>query len=140
LERTEALADLRDELEQRVRGVRQLFDYAPAPLLVTDLYGNIVDANRASLALLRREMSSLERQPITRFIPLNERRAFRDGLARIADTEGVSDWRFLLVRPTDAPLHVSAAVRVAKAAGNVNNTRLFWSIRVIESADAPPTA
>jgi PAS domain-containing protein len=137
MERTEALADLRDDLEQRVRGARQLFDFAPACLVVTDTYGNILEANRAAQLLLKRDFSALERQPLARFIPADERRGFRDGLARITATEAVSDWRLQLIRPTDAPLMVSAAVHVARTAGAVSELRLFWSLRTINSSGAP---
>src|SRR5689334_14377910 len=133
LERTERLADLHDELERRVRGARQLFDLAPACLLVTDLYGSIIDANQATVALFRRPATQLDRQPMARFIPADDRRGFRDGLTRIAQTDGVSDWRFQLVRPTDSPLSVSAAVRVVKS-HDTPGTRLFWAIRVLEQA------
>ena len=137
LERTEALADQRDEHEQRVRMTRQLFDLAPACLLVTDCYGNIVDVNRACQLLLKRNAPSLDRQPLARFIPADDRRSFRDGLTRLVETEGVSDWRLQLVPPTDAPLTVTAAVKVVRNGGSPSGIRLFWSLRVIESADKP---
>lgn len=137
LERTEALADLRDELEQRVRGEHQLFDLAPVCLLVTDIYGGIIEANRACLTLLKRDQAALERQPIARFIPPDERRSFRDGLGRIVAAESVSDWRFRFIRPTDAPLTVSAAIRVIKTAGQANGQQLLWSIRVVDDSSAP---
>jgi len=140
LERTEALANLRDELEQSVRGARQLFELAPACLMVTDLFGMILEANGATAQLFRRDLSLLERQPLARFIPSDERRAFRNGLARIAETESVTDWQFQLARPTDAPLHVSAAVRVVKVAGNTKGTQLFWSLRPLEPSDATSVA
>jgi PAS domain-containing protein len=133
LERTEALADLRDALERRVWGAHQLFDLAPACLFVTDIYGTITEVNRACQMLLKRDFSVLERQPLTRFIPAEERRAFREGLARIASTDGVSDWRFMLVRPTDSPLAVSAAVHVVRTPGAQNSAMLYWSIRPIEA-------
>ena len=133
-ERVAALADLRDDLERRVRDTRQLFDLAPACLLVTDVQGLILEANRACLMTLKRDFPLVERQPLTRFIPPDERRSFRDGLSRILATDGVSDWRFVLVRPTDAPLAVSAAVHVVKPLAEPTGAKLFWSIRVIEPA------
>jgi len=131
IELTERLAALRDELEQRALGARQLFDLAPVCLFVTDLYGSIIDANQATVALFRRPATQLDRQPMARFIPADDRRAFRDGLTRIAQTEGVTDWRFQLIRPTDSPLSISAAVRVVKSPDSPG-TRLFWAIRVLE--------
>jgi PAS domain-containing protein len=140
MERSEALADLRHELEQHVRGAHELFDLAPACLLVTDLYGTIVEANRAIQLLLKQDFASLERQPFARFIPADERRAFREGLARIAATNGVTDWRLSLVRPTDAPLTVSAAARVVSTVGATSGTKLFWSMRPFDPADLPMDA
>ena len=59
VERTAALADLRDELEQHVRGAQELFELAPACLLVTDIYGTILEANRATQQLLKRDIDAL---------------------------------------------------------------------------------
>src|SRR5215472_15766104 len=69
VERTEALARMRDELEQRIQSARQPFDLAPVCLLVTDTHGTIIEANHACESMMKRETSALERQPITRFIP-----------------------------------------------------------------------
>jgi PAS domain-containing protein len=132
VERTEALADLRDELEQRVRGAHQLFELAPACLLVTDIYGTIVDVNRACQQLLKRDHTGLERQPITRFIPTDGRRNFREELSRVVMNDGVNDWRLQLVRPTAGPLTVSASVRLVKPLAAGSPQRLFWSIRALE--------
>lgn len=139
VERTEALADLRDELEQQVRGTRLLFDLAPAHLLVTDIYGTIVDANLACQQLLKRDLVVLERQPLARFIAPDERRAFRDALNRVVASEGVNEWRLALVRPTAGPLAVSATVRVVKGAAEAGQHRLFWSIRPAEGFGALDT-
>jgi len=138
LERTEALADLRTDLEQRLRGEHQLFEQAPVCLLVTDIYGVISDANQACVTLLRRDRQALAREQLAGFILPEERRRFREGLGRIVAAEGVSDWRLLLVRPTDAPLAVSAAVRVIKATATTdgNGLRLLWSIRVLDDPSA----
>ena len=132
VERTEALADLRDELEQRVRGAHQLFDLAPACLLVTDIYGTILDANRASQQLLKRDRDALERQPMARFIAADGRRSFREELGRVVTSDGVNDWRLQLLRPTAGALTVSATVRLVKPPAARSAQRLFWSIRVLE--------
>jgi PAS domain-containing protein len=136
LERTEALAKMRDELEQRIHGTRQLFELAPVCLLVTDVYGSIAEANRACVQLLKRDLAELRRQPMARFIAPDERRSFRDSLGRVVAADGVSDWRFLLIRPTDSALRVSAAVQVLRNAGTDVGTRLLWSLRVVDEPDA----
>lgn len=132
VERTEALANLRDELQQRVRGAHQLFDLAPACLVVTDIYGTIVDANRACQQLLKRDLAALERQAMSRFIAVDGRRNFRDELSRVVTSDGVTDWRLLLLRPTAGALAVSATVRVVRPSTAGTPQRLFWSIRALE--------
>ena len=132
VERTETLANLRSELEQRVRGAYQLFALAPACLLVTDTNGTILDVNRASQQLLKRDRDALERQPMSRFIGTDERRNFRDELKLVVTTEGVSDWRLRLLRPTASALTVSATIRVVKPLMEGGLQRLFWSIRTLE--------
>jgi PAS domain-containing protein len=132
VERTEALAHLRDELEERVHGAQQLFELAPACLLVTDIYGTIRDANRACRQLFKRDLAALERLPMAKFIEAEGRRNFRDELARLILTDGVNDWQLLLQRPTAGPLRVSATVRVVKPMVANGAQRLFWSIRAVE--------
>jgi PAS domain-containing protein len=134
VERTEQLADLRDQLERREHGARQLFDFAPVCLLVTDRYGKILEANHATATLFKRPLEFLEQQPLANFIAAEKRRSFRDGLTRVAETDGVDDWRLELVRPTDTLLNVTAAVRVVKPLGPGNNIRLFWSLTAPEPA------
>lgn len=126
-ERTAKLAELRDELEGRLSAAHALFELAPACLLVTDVYGTIREANRAMRRLLRVERSAVERQPLARFIPNDARRGFRDGLSRVATMDGVSDWRMMLVRPTDAPIEVSATVQLIPGAQTPSGTALYWS-------------
>jgi PAS domain-containing protein len=131
-ERTAALTAIRDELEGRLHATFQLFELAPASLLVTDIYGNILQANRAMRRLLRIEQKALERQPLARFVPPDVRRGFRDGLARITLMDGVVDWRMMLVRPTDAPVEVSAVVDVIRGPLTPSGTALYWSFTAAE--------
>lgn len=136
MDRTAALADLRDDLEGRLHSATQLFELAPACLLVTDIYGTILEANRAMRGLLRVEHKGVERQPLARFIPHDARRGFRDGISRLAMMDGVSDWRMLLVRPTDAPVEVSAVVQVIPGAQTPSGTALYWSFTVVAGTKA----
>lgn len=140
IERTQALAEMRGDLEDQVYGARMLFDLAPACLILTDMYGNIVDANRAAQSLFKRDRAALERQPLARFIAPDDRRAFREALARVAETDGVKDWRLELVRPTAVPVRVSIALQVLKETSPSKPTRFYWSIRPLDSAEAPADA
>jgi PAS domain-containing protein len=132
VERTDALARIREEIDKAVRIERQLFDLAPVSLIVTDIFGNIVDLNQCSAKMLKRDRASLEKQPLAEFVAAHERRSFREGLARVVTAEGVSDWRLLLVRPTAGAISVSAAVCVIKGSNKPSGLRLLWSMRVLE--------
>ena len=139
-ERTAALAELRDELEARIHAAYQLFELAPACLLVTDIYGTILEANRAMRRLLRMEQRPIDRQPLARFISPDARRSFRDGLSRIAMMDGVSDWRLHLIRPTDAPIEVSAVVEVIRGAQTPSGATLYWSFGAQGEQKSGPVA
>jgi PAS domain-containing protein len=139
-ERTAALADMRDQLERRLHATAQLFELAPPCLLVTDIYGTILQANRAMRRLLRLEAPTLERQPLARFIPHDGRRGFRDGLSRIAVMDGVADWRMVLTRPTDAPVEVSAVVQVLRGSETPSGTALYWAFTIVDEREEHPTA
>lgn len=134
VERTEALSKMRVALERQLQSARQPFELAPVCLLVTDIFGNIIETNHACELMMKRDSSLLAHQPVARFIPPDERRSFRDSLARVVAAESVSDWRFLLVRPTDSALTVSAAVQVMKNADSTTGARLVWSLRVVEGS------
>lgn len=138
MERTAALADLRDQLEQRVHLAHQLFELAPPCLLVTDIYGNILEANRAMRRLLRQD--ELSGQPLARFVPHDLRKGFRDGIARMAMMDGATDWRMALVRPTDGPVQVTAVVEVVRGADTPSGATLFWSFTTVTSHGASPAA
>src|SRR5438045_1554777 len=66
-ERIALLAELRDDLERRVRGTRQLFDLAPACLLVSVVQGQMLDANRSRPLMLERVPHMFDLQPLGPF-------------------------------------------------------------------------
>lgn len=136
LERHETLDSIREELEAEVRTARRLFDLAPVSLLVTDLVGGVVDANRAAAALLRRERDQLERKPLAAFIPRPERSDFRERLARLSIVEGVFDWRFTIQPTGEQAIPVSAAVHVVRNVGERGSAALYWSLRPIAASEA----
>lgn len=139
-ERTAALANLRDGWETRLQAAQQLFELAPPALLVTDIYGTVLEANRAMRQLLHLEPGSLDRQPLARFLPHEARRGFRDGLTRLAMLDGVTDWRMVLVRPTDVPVQVSAVVQVLRGPQTPSGTALYWSFAELPEQKSQPGA
>jgi PAS domain-containing protein len=136
LDRHESLDAVRAELEAEIRTARRLFDLAPASLVVTDLVGGIIEANRAAATLLRRECDRLERKPLAAFIPRAERADFRERLARLSIVEGVFDWRFTMQPTGEQPVCVSAAVHVVRNVGERGTAALYWSLRPVAASEA----
>jgi PAS domain S-box-containing protein len=129
-EQTAALVERQQEAEQRLDYERSLFEMAPAALLVTDMAGAILDANRAARMLLGAEAAHLERKPIVTFIGETDRRSFRAALNRVAVTNGATDWRFRVARRRDVPVLVTAAVEVVARANRYGaGPGLFWCLR-----------
>jgi PAS domain S-box-containing protein len=54
----------------------EFFDFAPDAYVVTDAGGNIREANRAAIELLRAERASLAHRPLSAFIAESDRVAF----------------------------------------------------------------
>jgi len=88
----------------------ELFDFAPAAHLVTDLEGGILEANMQAAALLGVPHEELFGKPLPGFVPASERRAFRGRLAEITAEGQVHEWT-LRLKPRDAPAF-DAAVTV----------------------------
>jgi hypothetical protein len=59
-----ALIEQRAENDERLRYYRQNFLYAPVPILITDLFGSINEANLAAGSLFRRAPDYLKRKPL----------------------------------------------------------------------------
>jgi PAS domain S-box-containing protein len=127
------------QTQQRIDYERRLFDLAPTALLVTDINGAVIDANRAACTLLGADTSTIDRKPLITFVPQEERSTFRSELARLGVTQGVADWRFKIARRRDVPVTVSAAVHlVARANRRCGGPGLFWCLRVLSQEHEPP--
>ncbi len=66
----------RRAIEDRAR-YEELFQFAPDPYLVTDVYGTILEANRAAVQRLRVDVSYLRGKPLITFVAPEHRRQFR---------------------------------------------------------------
>jgi PAS domain S-box-containing protein len=60
-----------------------LFEHAPFACLVTDVHGNVRDANRSAIALLEVPATYLLGKPLAIFIAEDERESFRVRLANV---------------------------------------------------------
>src|ERR1043165_9118639 len=124
-----ALAEQREALERQIRRYRQLFEHAPFALVVTDLYGTVQEINAAATTLLKRSEIALERKPIAALVARELRSDFRDRLNKLRIVGAVHDWRFVIQRPSDAPLEVSASVAVVPGVGHTDSGLLYWLIQ-----------
>jgi hypothetical protein len=58
-----------------------LWDTLPVPVLLTDLAGTVIGGNGDAAALLGTHVEALPRTPLTRYLPVEGRRAVRDALS-----------------------------------------------------------
>jgi len=133
-EQNTALSEIRTVGEQRAHHYRQLFMHIPAPALVTDTHGTILESNHAAEHLLRRECKYLERKPLAALLHPTCRGDFRTRLTRLLESDGSRHVRLTLNRHGDTPVDVEATV--STLVPDVGPTRcgaLFWLIN-----DSPP--
>jgi PAS domain S-box-containing protein len=124
-----ALLEQRQELEERVHHYHQLFDFAPFPFFITDIYGTVQEINRAACHLLQRTALSLHRKPLATLIPRDQREKFRQRLNHAVSTQVVHQWDITFTRATDGPLPVVASVTLVPGLGATRSGLLFWMVR-----------
>ena len=129
----EDFAEARSQVERNASYHQMLFKHTPAALLVTDSAGMIREANTAASALLRRPAEYLVAKPLSAFVPREQRGEFRTALSRMSLTTAVSDWRVELMRPTDAPIHVTMAAQVAPGLYD-GMPAIIWTLRPLGGA------
>lgn len=110
----EALFAARAELDAQGRFYRELFDLAPAALLVTTAGARITHVNRAATALFGRSANTLVGRPLEGLVDASEREAFREALSRAVAGPLVEEWPMRLLRhgapAAECRLRVSARV------------------------------
>jgi PAS domain S-box-containing protein len=82
---SEALEGARKAVEDERYRYQNLFDFAPDGYLVTDLYGKIIEANRAAGSLTGVPFKKLIGKYLVSFVILDERKDFRGQLNLIAE-------------------------------------------------------
>jgi PAS domain-containing protein len=128
-EQHDTLAAERESFARDVARERRLFELAPCALFVTDLFAQFLDANRAMLTFLHTELGQLEGKPLVSFVPLPDRKAFRDALGRLSVTQGATNWRFPLQRRRDVALDVLASVHLVGGGNKNGGAALYWALR-----------
>src|SRR5262249_5497358 len=113
----EHLLEAREALEAERQRYHDLFEFAPDAYLLTDPQGRIQEANRAAGELLRTRPHQLTGKPLIVFIPLDERRAFRERLEALSREGARQEWETRLMTRRLSPLDVSVTVAPASAGG-----------------------
>ena len=117
-----------DTLASETLRYRDLFELAPDPCMVTDMSGNIREANRATAQLLSAPQGFLARKPVAMFVEPAARRDFRLALAGVSlGAAPPADWRTTL-RWKDHERRVGISVRALGAPPGAPR-RLYWLVR-----------
>ncbi|HSJ52709.1 MAG TPA: PAS domain-containing protein [Anaerolineae bacterium] len=128
-EQYEELRSTCASLEAEGRRLRERFDCAPAGYLVTDIKGNIHEANRRAAQLLGVEPEALANAPLTSYAEGPDLASLHHQLGQLQRGEQVSPWEMRIFSRRGQPLDVVVQV---KPAGNGRATELCWSIHELD--------
>jgi len=96
----EQLEETKTRVEHERRRYQEMFHFAPACYMQTDLHDHITDVNLAASRILRVEQQRLIGRPLVTFIPTAERKAFRVQLALVHDGQELHSLR-ARIQPRD---------------------------------------
>jgi len=106
----EALAASRQAIDSERLMYRELFDSAPDAYLITDVYGNIREANVAAGWMLGVEPRLLAGKPLPSFFGEGDRKRYRQQLDHICDFDRLDDWEIMLHPRNAEPIAVSVSI------------------------------
>jgi len=125
----EALFAARTELEGSSALFHHLFELAPTAYLVTTDDTRIIYANQAACGLLQVSKNSLVGKPLTCFVALEDRSAFRAGVIRAGEATAVATWPASLApRSSGTWVDCRMRVRSVSASGDSIPRMLYWNI------------
>ena len=108
----EELSQTQAAVENERKRYQELFEFAPDGDLVTDIHGNIFEANQAAVKQLNTPLAALVGKPITDFVHPQDKMSFCAELMSIPIDSAVKKWEGRLVptesNPFDAALTVTA--------------------------------
>jgi PAS domain S-box-containing protein len=124
-----ALELARQEAEAERRRYQDLFDFAPDAYLVTDLEGNVLEANRAAARLLGVHARFLAGKPLALFVDPADRRDFHAQLMRrLGDADCVEEL-LLRLRPRGGAAFRAALTVAVTADARGRPAGLRWLVR-----------
>jgi PAS domain S-box-containing protein len=109
-----------------------IFERAPFACVITDLHGNVREANVAALALLQVPLAYLTGKPLVIFVDDDERDAFRMRLAQVprAPQAPIEGWRSRVKSPS-GPRLVKIDLRPLPRE-SADSMPLLWFLHDIE--------
>ena len=109
-----------------------LFERAPFACVITDLHGNVREANAAALAILQVPLRYVTGKPLAIFIDDDEREAFRMRLAQAARAlqTPIEGWRSRVKSP-NGPRLVKIDLR-ALPPESADSVPLLWFLQDLE--------
>lgn len=126
-EQGERLANQQAAMDDAVRHYRQVFQHAPLPVILTDRYGTIHEANVAAAQLFRRDPHYLHRKPLAALVTMPSRDQFRVQLAMMTEDRS-REWRLELRRHGEVAVEVSATVGFVPDLGPNRSGLLCWMV------------
>jgi PAS domain S-box-containing protein len=115
------------ELELDNRRYQDLFEYAPTGYLVTSIDGAIRQANRAALALLQAPERAIAGRALGLFIPEGQRRAFRNSIAQLLETDQPQEWFVTMQSWQGAPFEARLTASVLRGASG-KPIAIYWLV------------
>ncbi|MEJ7582690.1 MAG: EAL domain-containing protein [Acidimicrobiales bacterium] len=121
------LTDTATRLLEAQRRSQELFEHGPDAYLVTDLAGNISEANAEALRLLQISLVHLTRKPLVVFVVPADRDRYRDALRRLSDDAEQVHLELELQPRRGDMFHASVNARIDHRHPGTNSLR--WTIR-----------
>ena len=134
------VAEVRWKLERERRRYEELFEFAPAGLLVTDRHGNVLDANRAALELFGFERAHLRGKAVPVLAAEEQRAAIRLMLAALGDGRSrfVRDHDVRMLRRGGEAFDAAITIAPIETADR-EVVGLRWSVRDVTTRRAMET-
>jgi PAS domain S-box-containing protein len=135
----EELETTREALEVQRHRYLHLFDEAPFGYLITDLQGNVEEANRAAATLFNIAQRHLPGKPLAVFLEDEFRQPFRSQVAQLRSGQPFEEWEVLL-RPRGGEPFAAMISGVRDLGERDQPLRLRWTVRDVSARRAAEEA
>src|SRR5919106_3174471 len=109
------LFDTRMAVEVERKRYQDLFEFAPDGYLVTDMQGNILEANQTAAKQLNNPLAALVGKVITDFVHAEQRRSFQADLISMGTESAARKWEVRLAPKNSIPFDTVLTVGAVRA-------------------------